>query len=114
MPDSAISWMNLHHLALRDPTEQYTALSAIDKIGITADIYAKEQGLPFGLAPFVIDHLAGGPIKGAPHLPAVMENITIDDALDAVARIFKGIVTYGACMQPDGKSLFLLSFIYSS
>jgi hypothetical protein len=95
-----------------DPTAQYTASSATDTIAITADIYAKQHGLPFGLAPFIIDHLVSGPINGAPHLPAMMQNITIDDALDVVARTFKGIVTYGDCTQPDGKILFRVGFIY--
>jgi hypothetical protein len=97
-----------------DAEAQYTALSALDKIAITADIYAKERRLPFRLASYIIDHLVGGPINGAPHLPELMQNVTIDDALDAVARTFKGIVTYGICMQPDGTSLFLPGFIYGS
>lgn len=62
-------------------------LSAIDKIAITADIYVKEHGLTFGAVPFVIDNLLRSPIKGAPQLPAVMQNITIDDALDAVVNL---------------------------
>jgi hypothetical protein len=95
-----------------DPTEQYTALSAIDEISITADSYAKENGLPFGLAPYVIDHLARGPREGDPHLPALMRNITLNEQLDAVATTFKGIVMYGACAQPNGKSLFRLNFIH--
>jgi hypothetical protein len=95
-----------------DPTEQYTAPSAVDKIAITADLYAKAHGLPFGLAPFVIDHIANGPVTGAPHLPETMRNVTIDGALDAVARTFKGIVMYGVCKLPDGRELFKLDYIY--
>jgi hypothetical protein len=97
-----------------DPTEQYTAMSALDKIGITAAKYAKERGLPFGLAPSIIDHLVSGPVKGAPHLPGLTLNVTLDEQLDAVAKTFKGVVTYGECKQPDGKSLFRLGFIYDS
>lgn len=97
-----------------DATERYNALSAVDKIAITAHIYAKQHGLPFDLGPYIIDHIVSGPVKGAPHLPGVMQNISIDDALDAVARTFKGIATYGACQQPDGKTLFLPGFIHSS
>lgn len=96
-----------------DAEAQYTALSAVDSVAITADMYAKERGLPFGLASYRMDHLVGGALKGAPHLPEMMQNITIDDALDAVARTFKGIVTYGECNQSDGKNLFLPGFIYS-
>jgi hypothetical protein len=97
-----------------DPVGQYTALSAIDEISFTAASYAKEHGLPFGLAPYVINHLARGPGEGDPHLPRIMQNITIDDALDAVANTFRGIATYGECKQPDGKTLFRLGFIYDS
>jgi hypothetical protein len=97
-----------------DPIEQYTALSAIDEIAFAAASYAKDRGLPFSLAPYIINHLARGPGEGAPHLPGMMQNITIDDALDAVAKTFKGIVTYGECKQPDGKTLFRLGFIYDS
>ena len=97
----------LPSLAL-DPTEQYTVLSAVDKIAITADIYAHERGLPFGLAPSVMDHLVSGPIPGAPHLPKLMRNVAVDEALDSVVRTFKGIVTYGTCQQPDGQNLFQL------
>lgn len=94
-----------------DPIAQYNVVSAVDDIAFTADRYAKQHGLPFGLAPFVIDHLVSGPVEGAPHLPPLMQNITIDDALDAVARTFKGIAIYGVCAQPDGNSLFRLNFI---
>ncbi len=52
--------------------------SALEKIAITADIYKKERGLPFGLTPYIIDHLVTGPIPGAPHLPKLMENVTVD------------------------------------
>jgi hypothetical protein len=97
-----------------DPIEQYNALSALDKITMTAGTYAKEHGLPFGVAPYVIDHIVSGPVKGAPHLPGMMQNMALDEQLDAVARTFGGIVTYGVCVQPDGNSLFHLGFIYGS
>jgi hypothetical protein len=96
-----------------DPIGQYTALSAIDEISFTAASYAKERGLPFGLAPYVIDHLVRGPGKGDPHLPGMMPNITIDDALNKVASTFKGIVMYGTCKLPDGEELFKVNYVYS-
>ncbi len=94
-----------------DPRQQYTTLSAVDEIAFTADLYAKAHSLPFGLGPYVIDHLVGAPVEGAPHLPAVMQNITIDAALDAVARAFRGVVIYGECVQSNGKTQFLPGFI---
>lgn len=95
-----------------DPSEQYTDRSALEKIAVTADIYEKERGLPFGLTPYLIDHLVSGPIPGAPHLPRLMENVTVDQALDSVAITFKGIVIYGVCKRPDGKDLFRLDYTY--
>lgn len=93
-----------------NPYEQYSTRFAVDKIATTSDIYAKERGLRFGLPPFVIDHFVSGPIPGAPHLPKLMQNVTVDEALDSVVRTFNGIVTYGICEQPDGKSLFRLGY----
>jgi hypothetical protein len=52
--------------------------------------------------------------EGAPHLPPLMTNVTVDDALDSVAQTFKGIVLYGACTQPDGKELFDINYIDGS
>lgn len=97
-----------------DPSMQYNALSAIDAITVAASSYAKERGLPFAETSDLIDHLASGPGEGRPHLPATTSNITIDDALDAVAQTFKGIVTYGQCRGPNGKTLFRFGFIWSS
>lgn len=95
-----------------NPFAQYTAASAVDEIAFTADSYAKERRLPFRLAPYLIDHLASGPGAGRPHLPATMQNITIDGALDAVAKTFSGIAVYSECGEPDGKILFRPGFIY--
>jgi hypothetical protein len=44
-----------------DPIEQYNDPSAVDRITFTAASYAKERGLPFASAPFVIDHIVSGP-----------------------------------------------------
>lgn len=97
-----------------DSAAQYTPLSAIDSIRFALNTYAVEHGLYFEMAAHVIDHLASGPVEGAPHLPPLMQNVTVDDALDAVARTFKGIVLYGMCSQPDGKELFRIDYIYGS
>ena len=42
-------------------------------------------GVPWGIR----DIIVGGPVEGAPHLPRVMQNVTVDEALDSVARTFK-------------------------
>ena len=93
-----------------NPIEQYNVLSAVDEIAGTAGNYAREHELHLRLAPFVIDHLVSGPVEGAPHLPAVLRNVTVDEALDAVVRKFYGIALYGTCVRPDGKELFMIGY----
>lgn len=36
-----------------------------------------------------------------PHLPALISNITVDQALDDVAKTFRTVVVYGACANSD-------------
>jgi hypothetical protein len=87
---------------------QYTPLSAVVTISNALQTYAAE---PLEMASTVIDIIVRGPAEGAPHLPRLMQNVTVDDALDSLARTFKGIVLYGACKQPDGKELFDIDYI---
>ncbi len=41
------------------------------------------------------------PLEGRPHLPPLIENVTMDDALNLVAKSFNAIVMYGACTNPN-------------
>jgi hypothetical protein len=90
---------------------QYTPMSAVVAISNALQTYAVEH---LERASTVIDIIVRAREKGAPHLPPLMQNVTVDDALDSVARTFKGIVLYGACTQPDGKELFDIDYIYGS
>jgi hypothetical protein len=47
-----------------------------------------------------IGGLVTEPQKGLPHLPATMENVTVDHVLDVIASTFHEIVIYGACAEP--------------
>lgn len=87
---------------------QYTPMSAIVTISNALQANAAEH---VESATTVVDIIVSAPIEGRPHLPPVMQNITVDDALDSVARTFKGIVLYGACTQSDGKELFDINYI---
>jgi hypothetical protein len=79
-----------------------------------ANNYAKEHRLHFGIAETVLDVIVRGPSNGAPHLPKVMQNVTVDEALDSVARVFNGVVLYGTCKLPDGNELFRVDYIDGS
>jgi hypothetical protein len=94
------------------PDDQYTVLSAVDEINETTAAYAAKLRLGYGMAPFFIDHLIQQPMDGLPHLPATMQNVTLDETLDVVARTFKGISTYGECKTPDGRSVFHVDYFY--
>jgi hypothetical protein len=96
------------------PDDQYSAPLAVGAVENTPEIRAAERSLGLSQPLTGIGPFEGAPIAGAPHLPKVMQNITVDEALDSVARIFKGIITYGICTKPDGKSLFKLNFIHGS
>lgn len=96
------------------PPAQYTPRDAVYVIAMTANNYAKEHRLSFGLAETVLDVIERVPAKGAPHLPPVMSDVTVDEALDSVAKTFKGILLYGSCKKPDGKELFRSDYIDGS
>jgi len=96
------------------PPAQYTPRDAVYAIAMTANNYAKEHRLNFGLAATVLDVIERGPSSGAPHLPALMQNVTVGEALDSLAKTFKGVVLYGTCTLPSGKELFRADYIDGS
>jgi hypothetical protein len=97
-----------------NPIDQYSAPSAVVAIENAAELHAAERRLNVYANQGIIDIIVSGPIAGGPHLPKLLQNVTIDEALDSVVRTFRGIVTYGICAQPNGKSLFQFGFIYGS
>lgn len=94
-----------------NPYAQYSAPSAVVTIENVPELRAAEHTLDAYPNQGIIDIIVSGPIPGAPHLPKLMQNVTVDEALDSVVRPFKGIVTYGICKQPDGKHLFQFGYI---
>lgn len=97
-----------------DSIQQYEPLAALVAIRNSTEILAAERRLNLGGPLSRIDFIAGAPVNGAPHLPAVIQNVTLDEALDSLAKTFKGIVLYGACQQPDGKVLFRIDYMHGS
>lgn len=97
--------MKIPQITLDSRDRRYAEL-AVGEIEVTAIEYAKQRGLLYELAPSPLRTIVGPFREGPTRLPAVMRNITVDDALDAVARAFKGVVTYGACIAPDRTTLF--------
>ena len=110
-PPTALLQTKLKSLKF-DTQQQYNGELAVDAI---LDAKEVEVAMPkFGLEKGV-KMVAGGinvPENGRPlpHLPASIKNMTMDQALDLVAKTFGGIVIYETCEEPGGKRLVLLDF----
>jgi hypothetical protein len=91
------------------PREQYTPKLAVMAIKNTKEV----QGAISKLAleePITIYSIAlQDPMKGLPHLPATMRDITMDQALDIVAKTFGSAVVFGECTSRAGAHFFRLS-----
>jgi hypothetical protein len=76
---------------------QYNSNLAIGAIENADEVRAVMQLQHIRVFSRVYDMLLVQPADGLPHVPSVMTNITMDQALDSVAASFKGVVLYGAC-----------------
>jgi hypothetical protein len=109
---SALLQARIHSLTLK-PHERYNAMLAIFAILNSKDGGAAMHQLGFDQPNIVFGGGIVLPEKGArlPHLPASMKDLTMDQALDAVARTFGGIVIYETCAERSGKRLVSLDFV---
>jgi hypothetical protein len=100
------------HLALLklQPIEQYNPSKVIEALESTNDLKdaVKSSGLLLVRALDVQLLYQPVPEDPAPHIPAVLQNVSIDQVLDMVAVTFGGVVTYGVCTAgPAPRSLFI-------
>lgn len=93
-----------------DPVQQYTESQALSRIEDSKEVGSalKRLGISRDGIPLRIS-LAVNPRDGAPHLPASMANLTMDQALDSVAKNFGNIVFYGSCAEPSLYTLYYVS-----
>lgn len=82
------------------PLQRYNASMAIDAILDAGEVQEaiKENGIVFPIE--YSDGLVTPPAPGLPHLPRSLSEMTVDQALDVVAKTFGGVVLYGSCTQP--------------
>ena len=107
VPD-AILQTRIGHLRFSS-SEQYDPQDAIGVIlGARELIFAaKQHGYSSVLA--INDHPMKPAAIGSPHLPSFMNNVTVDMALDRIAKTFGGIVLYGAD-DCQGKHQFFIDY----
>lgn len=98
-------------LRLRQPIEQYNASMVIDALKSTKELKRAVKSLGLALVPLMNVQLLYDPVPGdhAPHVPAALHDVTIDQVLDLVAQTFKGVVVvYGVCTASRSPRLLLL------
>lgn len=89
------------------PHERYNPIAALLAIEANESVEEAARKLGLQLPTMVVSEHQVDPAAGIPHLPAVLRDLTLDQALDAVARTFKGLVIYGEC-EGDGRSRFFI------
>jgi hypothetical protein len=86
-------------LVLR-PGEQYDVQSAFRAIEDTVEFQQTLRKLGMRGIPRPYNLPVQSPVAGLPHLPASLTNITVDHALDTIAKKFDVIVVLGYCDSP--------------
>jgi hypothetical protein len=81
------------------PEEQYNPQLAVAAIEHAPEVQARMKKLRVRSLALPMEMLLMEPAPGPVHLAAVMEHITMDDALDVVARTFHGLVETGYCRR---------------
>ncbi len=80
-----------------DPREQYNPTLAIKAIERAPEVRNAMQSHDLHESSALIKTLVQEPDEKYPHLPEMLTGLTMDEALDTVARTFKVMVIYSAC-----------------
>jgi len=93
--DTRLSSIKLTNVAQYNPNLAIDALESAAPVQAARRLYRMHQE-----SQMVIEAIAP-PLRGEPHLPASMRNLTVDQALDSIAERFHGAVVYGECENGD-------------
>jgi hypothetical protein len=86
----------------------YPAIWAIER---TSEVQGAMRRLNIRRLPVLIDILiTRSRDNRLPHLPASLENVTMDEALDVIARTFRQLVVYGVCTEQGGQSTMWIDY----
>jgi hypothetical protein len=88
--------------------ERYNYTKAIAAIIDTKEVQAKMRQARMDAVPMVAIYPLVYPDPKLPHLPASMTDVTVDEALDRIARTFGGLVIYWECKGEKSTRLFSL------
>jgi hypothetical protein len=95
------------------PIEQYNPGKLIDALESTKELRDAVRSRNILLVRPLHIQLLHLPVPGdgAPHVPAILRDVTIDQALDLVTETFGGIVTYGICTAGPAPRLLSINYI---
>ena len=96
-PD-AILRTRIHRLNLY-PIAQFNPSEAINAILNSPEVRSAMTELHVDVPQRIYSMILKEPAEGLPHLPAEISNVTMDQALDMIARTWSGVVLYGACTR---------------
>jgi hypothetical protein len=101
-------------LTLTQHAQYYPRLpdGAVDMIMNAPEIRRAMMGLRLSEVGGIIDELIPPHVETDPHLPPTLSHITLDQALDSVAKTFGGIVSYEECRKSNGYGFIDTEFGY--
>ena len=108
-PDALLR-TNIARLRLNE-IEQYNPVRAIVAIEATKEVQKAAAALHLKPEFVIMVQLIQRPMPGAPHLPSILQNLTVDQILDIMAARFKGAVLYGVCTQGPQPRQFSIDFL---
>lgn len=79
--------------------EQYNPSMAISALENSEDVHVTMNKLGIHVASRVTNLGIVLPARGLPRLPGSLSNVTMDQSLDLIARVFGGVVIYGDCTK---------------
>jgi hypothetical protein len=107
-PPTDILQTRIRRLSLM-PNEQYNEQLAIVAVMHTKEFESAERVLRIKVPTSVLAVNIVEPTKGLPHLPSSLENTTVDEALDRIARTFRVAVLYASC-PPQSNQPRMITF----
>ena len=81
-------------------SEQYDIHSAFRVIENTVEFRRKQRQLRVRAISRPYDLPVQAPMEGLPHLPPSLKKVTVDQALDEIAKTFGVVIVFGYCSSP--------------
>jgi len=95
-----------------DPASQYNALLAVNAIAWSKEVKIATGRLRIRLVNRPAIYGVIQPARNLPHLPSMISNLTLDQALDVVANTFHSTILYGECANSNLFEIYVRSGLH--